>query len=81
VIASEKYKQMEPGELLPPNKQKIDQLFANLKTGETEDILSACESFIVEDEFFSMGRNSADKKKKRSKQTILFRKRRNTNNA
>jgi len=31
VIASEKYKQMEPGELLPPNKQKIDQLFANLK--------------------------------------------------
>jgi len=37
---------------IPPNKQKIDQLLTSIKTGETEGTLSACESLIVEDEFF-----------------------------
>jgi len=63
---------MEPGELLPPNKQKIDQLFANLKTGETEDILSACESFIVEDEFFQWeGTPQIRRKREANKQYFL----------
>jgi len=35
-----------------PNSKKIDQLFQTIKTGETDDILSACETLIVEDEFF-----------------------------
>jgi len=35
-----------------PNAKKIDQLFQTIKTGETDDILSACETLIVEDEFF-----------------------------
>jgi len=43
---------MNPPSLPPPNKKKIDQLFQTIKTGENEDILSACETFIIEDEFF-----------------------------
>jgi hypothetical protein len=35
-----------------PNSKKLDQLFQTIKTGETDDILSACETLIVEDEFF-----------------------------
>lgn len=35
-----------------PNAKKIDQLFSAIKTGGTDEILSACETFIVEDEFF-----------------------------
>jgi len=35
-----------------PNAKKIDQLFSTIKTGGTDEILSACETFIVEDEFF-----------------------------
>ncbi len=31
------------------NAKKIDQLFSAIKTGGTEEILSACETFIVED--------------------------------
>jgi len=63
---------MEPGELHPPNKQKIDQLFANLKTGETEEILSACESFIVEDEFFQWeGTPQIRRKREANKQYFL----------
>jgi len=38
--------------IVKPNIKKIDQLFATIKTGETDDILSACETLIVEDEFF-----------------------------
>ena len=32
-----------------PNKQKIESLFAAIKTGGTDEILSACETLIVED--------------------------------
>jgi len=35
-----------------PNKTKIDQVFAAIKSGGTDEILSACETLIVEDEFF-----------------------------
>jgi len=38
--------------IVQPNKKKIDQLFATIRTGENDDVLSACETFIVEDEFF-----------------------------
>jgi hypothetical protein len=43
---------MEPGYLPRPNAKKIDELFKAIKSGENDDVLSACESFIVEDEFF-----------------------------
>lgn len=43
---------MEPGFLPRPNAKKIDELFKAIKSGENDDVLSACESFIVEDEFF-----------------------------
>lgn len=35
-----------------PNTQKIEQIFAAIKSGGTDEILSACEMLIVEDEFF-----------------------------
>jgi len=43
---------MDPTCLPRPNAKKIDELFKAIKSGENDDILSACESFIVEDEFF-----------------------------
>jgi len=43
---------MEPPREELPNRQKIDQLLGTIKAGETEGALTACESFIVEDEFF-----------------------------
>lgn len=44
--------EMEPSTIIKPNKQKIEQLFTAIKGEETDGILNACESFIVEDEFF-----------------------------
>jgi len=43
---------MHYNDLPQPNKKKIDQLFETINKGETEHILAACETFIVEDEFF-----------------------------
>jgi len=43
---------MEPGDLPRPNAKKIEELFTAIKSEQNDDILSACESFIVEDEFF-----------------------------
>jgi hypothetical protein len=43
---------MDPCAIPKPNKEKIEQLFTAIKSTETDNILSACESFIVEDEFF-----------------------------
>jgi len=37
---------------LKPNTKKIDQLLQTIKSEVTDDILSACETLIVEDEFF-----------------------------
>lgn len=35
-----------------PNLQKLDDILSKLKTGTKEEIISACESLIMEDEFF-----------------------------
>jgi len=53
---------MEAPREVPPNKSKIDTLLASCSAGETTGILTACEVFITEDEFFSMGRNTANTK-------------------
>jgi len=43
---------MEPPRETRPNKARIDTLLASCCAGETAGILSACETFITEDEFF-----------------------------
>jgi len=43
---------MEPPREVPPNKARIDTLLASCCAGETAGILTACEVFITEDEFF-----------------------------
>jgi len=43
---------MEAPREVPPNKSKIDTLLASCSAGETAGILTACEVFITEDEFF-----------------------------
>jgi len=50
----------------------MDEMFANIKSGETEKILTACESFIVEDEFFQWeGTPQIRKKRESNKQYFL----------
>jgi len=43
---------MEAPRDVPPNKARIDGLLASCCAGETAGILTACEAFITEDEFF-----------------------------
>jgi len=47
-----------------PNSKKIDQLLATIKKGETDDTLSACETMIVEDEFFQWEGNPQIRKQR-----------------
>lgn len=63
---------MDPFDLPAPNRKKMDEMFANIKSGETEKILTACESFIVEDEFFQWeGTPQIRKKRESNKQYFL----------
>lgn len=55
-----------------PNRQKIESLFAAIKTGGTDEILSACETLIVEDEFFQWeGTAQIRKQREANKQYFL----------
>jgi hypothetical protein len=50
---------------VPPNKEKIDQLLNSIKSStESERILSACESLIVEDELFQWEGNPQTRQKR-----------------
>jgi len=57
---------MDPSDDPVPNRTKIDDLFASIKSGEVERILSACETFIVEDEFFQWEGSSQIRRKRES---------------
>lgn len=62
---------MDPFDV-PPNKAKLDQLLSDIQAGETENTLSACESLIVEDEFFQWeGTPPIRRKRESNKQYFL----------
>jgi len=55
-----------------PNTKKIDQLLQTIQSGVTDDILSACETLIVEDEFFQWeGQPQTRKQRELNKQYFL----------
>jgi len=55
-----------------PNSKKIDQLLQTIQSGVTDDILSACETLIVEDEFFQWeGQPQTRKQRELNKQYFL----------
>jgi len=65
---------MDPFDLPAPNKRKIDDLFDSINTGEVDKILSACETFIVEDEFFQWEGTSQIRKKRESNKNYFLHK-------
>jgi len=55
-----------------PNVQKIEQVFRSIKSGNTDEILNACEILIVEDEFFQWeGTQQTRKQREANKQYFL----------
>jgi len=55
-----------------PNSKKIDQLLTTIKSEVTDDILAACETLIVEDEFFQWeGTPQIRKQREMNKQYFL----------
>jgi hypothetical protein len=57
---------------IKPNAKKIDQLLQTIKSDVTDDILSACETLIVEDEFFQWeGQPQIRKQRELNKQYFL----------
>jgi len=55
-----------------PNSKKVDQLLQTIQSGVTDDILSACETLIVEDEFFQWeGQPQTRKQRELNKQYFL----------
>jgi hypothetical protein len=65
---------MDPSDLPAPNKKKIDDLFTAIKSGETDNILSACESFIVEDELFQWEGTTLIRQKRESNKNYFLQK-------
>jgi len=65
---------MDPFDLPAPNTKKIDELFASINTGETDKILSACEAFIVEDEFFQWEGTAQIRRKRESNKNYFLQK-------
>lgn len=55
-----------------PNAKKIDQLLSTIKTGDTDDILSACETLIVEDEFFQWEGNPNVRKQREANKAYFL---------
>jgi hypothetical protein len=54
------------------NSKKIDQLLQTIQSGVTDDILSACETLIVEDEFFQWeGQPNIRRQRELNKQYFL----------
>jgi len=54
------------------NSKKIDQLLQTIQSGVTDDVLSACETLIVEDEFFQWeGQPQTRKQRELNKQYFL----------
>jgi len=57
---------------IKPNSKKVDQLLQTIQSGVTDDILSACETLIVEDEFFQWeGQPQTRKQRELNKQYFL----------